>query len=221
MSKSGNKVKETKEERELAKIAGERYKVYKELYEPQIDRYISRVRMDEGDRSFAQAEARSSMADAYAQMERSAVSRMRPDQAFRSSGVFAPNSAMTTAQSFNDIDSQITDNHYRGLESVAKMGQGVATGAINTIGDIASNASEVAVHNAFQSEQRRQDNINGAMQLAGAGLAKYSSMPKKSPGLQIGQMPQHIPGNQTVTPVGQMVQPRRYFDWNGGGDIYG
>lgn len=221
MSKSGNKVKETKEERELAKIGAKRFEVYRELYAPQIDRYISKVRKDDNDRSYARAEAGSAMSSAYAQMERNAVAGANPQVAANRSAMFNPQFAMSQATQFNDIDATITDMHYRGLDSVAKMGQGIQASAVQGLTDVAADAHGDAVHNAFAAEQRRAQNIQGAMSLAGAGASIYGAMPAKSPGLEIGQMPQHIPGNPTVTPAGTSpFNSGDYFDFNAGG-IYG
>lgn len=178
MAKGSNTVKETEEERALAQIAAEKYRTFKDLYDPQIDNYIDKVRMDQNDYSFGRAEVGTALGLQQRQNEREAISRglnpNRSSMAFLDS-VAGPASAMNEASSFLNIDKEIDSIHYRGLESVAKLGQGISQGAQRGITDIAEQTSDMARHNAMQDFEYRSGNQRAIGKLAGWGADAYES----------------------------------------------
>lgn len=185
MGSKSPSVRETAEEKELAKIAGERWKFYQEQYSPKIDQFIEKARMTDEDYEYGRAEVMSGAGAAIAQQNQSLLSQrgFNPNSDASFSAMSALNNASNVSESVNNVDHQIDSLHYRGLDTVAKLGKGIQTSAINGLSEVANNAANRASNEALDRFNNRMANQHAAMSLAGAGASAYGGMGKPKTGM--------------------------------------
>lgn len=185
----GGGIKETREEQELARIAGEKWKHYQENYVPIENRYMQEVdKMDtEGAYDFARGASGSATAAAFADPKQ----RMHED--LTSAGV-NPNSGkykasmsrVADAQGLSSADSMSRstidqqDQFVQGVSNISALGRGQATAAQAGLTDVAGTAANKAASDAFSAWNSRSANVNAAGAVFGAGahaLSNRSSAP--------------------------------------------
>ncbi len=175
-----NKIEETADQKELARIASERWGAYQETFVPAENKFIDEMtdfdnpaRREQVTRS-ASAAVQDSASDAWedraASMTRSAIDP--------SSGAF--NSAITdhatnTAEIESDVVNRTTqalqDQKVQGMKNVVAVGNGQAAEAWQGMGDISSRSAAEATDSALRKE-KRQSSRHSALGTVAGGAAR-------------------------------------------------
>lgn len=181
-----NKPKETAEERELGRIAIERWNDYQSRFVPVEDQYIADVQKTEGDFDFARRSTNAGVQQSFDGAEdglRSALTSrgVTPDSGqFRKAmaGV-STDRATSVGTGLNEADLAVDTEHLRGLQSVVQIGQGQAMDALDGMGNVAANATRDSIDRANRSFENRQAGLHLAGTAAGIGTSTYMN---SSPG---------------------------------------
>lgn len=176
-SKSSNKIKETPEQKELAKIAAERYN-HAQTFKPYQDMYMARV--DKLNTTGAHDEAKGATSMAFNKSFGEAgdqVAQKVGQVADPSSGKFQ--TAMTglqtdrgtaTGDAMTKTDMTQYGRYAKGLQDVVAIGQKKATDAQVGLGDVAASSQQMAAmdaSNAAASRGRNSDLIGTVGGVAG------------------------------------------------------
>ena len=187
MGKGGdNKVKETAEQRELAKIAVERWQRYKQTYLPAEQIYFDKVDYLGSERAQQKVAgaAGANVETAFGRAIQGDVNRLTTmgtgvDPA---SGKFQDSMADHTeahgrarAMNVNESQQALQDSHIRGLQNIVAMGNNQSTQAIQGMGNIAQRSAAVARNDAQLGAFRDTSRQDTAGALAGAGYAAYTN----------------------------------------------
>lgn len=201
-----DRVEETPEERQLARIATERHQRYKELFRPVENEYIERVQgIDEGD-----ADQAAGMVSAGLEHEGAA----RGDevrQGLIETGAAPGSGRFNTAES--GVDQAVasgkglgigrsrrrTENRrLAGIESAISIGQGEDAEAMSTISDVARETQQESIEDARIAANNRGANAQAFGSAAGLGLSMYRGGPSAT------EQPQRFGG------VGRAVPKRQW-----------
>jgi hypothetical protein len=175
-SDKGLTPKDHPEERELAKIAKEQWEEYQSKYVPLENEWMESVaRYDdpaahERARGLALSEFRHANPNTFSDMQDS----IGAGSAYRGTGGFGDTlkTINNASQVANKASLGVTDRYARGMESVIGIGQGVATGGLQGLTDVA----ESAVQGRIDNLQNRYEWEQGKRASAGAfvgGVSRY------------------------------------------------
>lgn len=199
MSKNGgDKVKETPEERELAKIAGEKWGIWEEKVKPVQNWYMEEVRVTPDEYERAGRETSSSFAAQEGQAYGLATDAM-PVGRFgggldASLTDIAVGGAEATAGGQVRTGNDMQSLHYQGLENIIAMGEGQAIDAQHGLSDVAGLRASEAVSDARIGQSNRFANQGLVGAGIGAGLAVYNNMPSSPQGNSYSQVNSTDPG---------------------------
>jgi hypothetical protein len=159
-----NEVKETPEEKELAKIAGERWERYQDVFVPLENQYMAEVD-DMGTQQAMDEVTGQAVTNVMQGAEVPAVDPNRGQPGIGAALGRARAGAATKAAT------GLRGQHLQGMQGIVQMGQGQSASAMQGLGDVASQAASEAQGEAFRDFNRRQSWLNLGGQVAGAGMA--------------------------------------------------
>jgi hypothetical protein len=176
----GKEPSETAEERELGRIAVERWNDYQIRFKPIEDEYIQAVQRTPSDYSEARGAAVATTHQAFGQAENKLQGNMFAAGLDPSSGQFiramdgvSQDKGLSMGTGVNEAEQAVDNAHVQGLQSVVQMGQGQAFEAMDGMGEIAGMATDDAIQRANRSFQNRQAGLQLVGTIAGAGASHY------------------------------------------------
>lgn len=176
-----NEVKETVEQRELAKIAAEKWGKYQQIYVPMENEFMANVD-DMG--SEWQSDRAAGSANKSVQEEFGGLSDAVQKRSFEAgvnpnSGRFAAQtSEIAEAKADSGAQTEVgarvkqQDAHIEGLSNVVKLGQGQSVSAQQGLSDVASDSASQAASAAKNAYQRQTD-TNNMLGTAGGMATSY------------------------------------------------
>lgn len=180
MSSSDNKVKKTREEKELARIAGEKWDISQEHMAPLMDRYMAQTDRMLSDEASSYTRGRVNEQNQVNQLhQRNQLSEnIRVAGLDPSSGralmthnqgntVAAAAGGETTARA----EAEQSNQHTKGLQTITALGSGQSANAQAGMGQIASNAVNQANHDAVNTFNRSSANMQLLGTVAGAATS--------------------------------------------------
>ena len=183
-----NKVKETPEQKQAAKVAIERYRLSQNIEKPVEDWLIQRVGSIGSDKPYAEGVATADRAQAFAPAEAKMIEAQRTAGVNPSSGRFtvgtlghaarAEAGSRTSGVAGADIGNE--NRRIAGKEAVLGVGLGKASSADLGFQTEADRSARIATADARTAAYNRNAERYALGQLAGAGAYAYGSA---SPGL--------------------------------------
>ena len=176
----GNDVKQSPEERELGRIAIERWNDYQNRFVPVENEYIQSVQKTDSDFSEARGQTASAVQQAFAPAEIDLSNNLfaqgiTPDSGKGISAVQAlgRDRGLSMGTGLNETDVAVDNQHLQGLQNVVQMGQGQAADSLAGMGQVAADATRDSIDRANRSYQNRQAGLHLAGTVAGAGTQAY------------------------------------------------
>lgn len=174
-----NEIPETQAERDHAQVASERWNDYQTRFVPFENKYIEDVTADP---SIKQEVVSGRVNADLARQNNGAI----PVGAINRIGSvvasdFTPKMAAAGATAMSTAKGAVRDSQIQGLQSVVNIGSGQAAGAIEGMGEIASNASDLAQTNAESSFNRSSATQSAIMTGVGASAAATGEYLKSTP----------------------------------------
>lgn len=171
-----NEVKETSEQKALAKIAAERWNYAQQEFAPYQQKYMDKVEKINSQDQFNKVggEVNQSYAHEFGKATDNLQTQMTAAGVDPSSGKFQTglgdmtvNQGSATADGQNRADTTQSDRYVAGLENVVNMGQGKASSAEAGLGDVAALSGQKASRDAVAAFQNRQDNMDAVGTIGG------------------------------------------------------
>lgn len=171
-------VKETAEQRALADIMTERFAFYRDNYGAAEDEYFDSVSRykDPTVSDYAADLSSTAAVDTFSDILGGTQSQLTSAGVDPSSGAFqgairdvADAGGAVTASNVSRGRTAVNDQYVQGLTNIAAIGNGKATDAISSFGDIAQQSGERAADRAVDSHNNRSANVHTGAQIAGAG----------------------------------------------------
>lgn len=180
------KIKETPEQKELARIAVERWNKYKEMYLPVEQEYFDLVeKMDQkSTQKRAAGTAAVNVESAFADAIQNDVAMMTSQGSGvdPSSGKFqsavadhAERKGAARSENMSMTEQAVKDNYIKGLQSIVAMGNNQASEAISGMGEVAQRSSDVARSEAVSDFRKDQGDEAAVGMVAGAGYGAYTN----------------------------------------------
>ena len=187
MCGGGDKPKQTAEEKELGRIAVERWNDYQVRFKPIEDQYINDVQMTDSDFNQVRGSTATSVQQAFSGAETDLTNNLFASGVDPSSGAFidaldgvSQDRGLSLGTGINEAENAVDNAHVQGLQNVVAMGQGQATQAIDGMGQMAGNATNEAINRSNNSFQERSAGLQLAGTVAGAGTAMYMNSPSSA-----------------------------------------
>lgn len=171
----GGEIKETPEQKELARIATERWEYAQREFAPYQKMYMDKVEGINTDRAFKDVagKAQQGYTREFGRVGQEAQRTLAAGGVDPTSGKFSTamggldrDQATATADGVSRSQVTQSDRYVGGLENIVAMGQGKATSAQAGLGDVARASGQDAANAAFNSFNRRQE----VRDLVGTGL---------------------------------------------------
>lgn len=182
MSGGDNEVEQTPEERELGKIAIERWNDYQTRFVPVENEYIQAVQKTDSDFSEARGRTASAVQQAFAPAEGNLTDNLFAQGATPDSGRFmsayegmGQDRGLSLGTGLNETDMAVDNQHLAGLQNVVRMGQGQAAESLDGMGRVAADATMDSINRANRSFDNRQAGLHLAGTVAGAGTHAYTN----------------------------------------------
>lgn len=176
MCGGGDKPKQTPEEKELGRIAIERWNDYQTRFRPVEDEYIRSVQKTGADFDQARGQTAAGVQMAFGSAEDTLKDNLFANGLGPDDGNFlkaieglSDDRALSMGTGLNETDVAVDNQHLRGLQSVVEMGQGQAGTALNGMGNVAADATRDAIDRANRSFENRQAGLHMVGNVAGAG----------------------------------------------------
>lgn len=170
--------KQTPEERELGRIAIERWNDYQTRFRPVENEYIEAVQMNDTDFDQVRASTASSVQQGFNPAEIDLTNNlfakgmnMESSQFGGALDDFAIDRAVSLGTGLNEAELAVDTAHLKGLQNVVAMGQGQAMESINGLGHMAGDATRDAIDRSVRSYQDKQAGLQLVGQVAGAGMS--------------------------------------------------
>jgi len=180
MSKGGKTPKETAEERELGRIAVERWNDYQTRFKPIEDQFIEDVQMTDSDFNQVRGSTATSVQQNFSEVENSLKDNLFVKGVDPSSDAYidalddvSQDRALSLGTGVNEAEVAVDNAHLKGLQSVVAMGQGQATEALDGLGAIAGDATNEAINRSKKSFQNRSAGLQLVGTVAGGATAGY------------------------------------------------
>lgn len=159
-----NRIEETADQKEFARIASERWSNYKSTFVPAENKFIGEMldydnpaRMESATRA-ASAAVQDSAADVW-QERAGAMTRSAIDPG---SGTFqsaitdhAASTAAIETNVVNRTEQAVQDQRVQGMKNIVAMGNGQSAEALRGMGDIANRSASEAADSALRKDNRR------------------------------------------------------------------
>lgn len=187
-------IKETAEEREMAKIATEQWNDYQQRFLPLENRLFGEVRSTEGEYAQAAGYTNAATSQAFDGGEERARAGLFAGGSRPGSGKFADtmsglanDEALSGALNQVDTGQQVSNQEISGLQSLVGLGRGQTNSAQGLLASGASNAQSQAYQDARNALQNRMNVQAGIGTVAGVGAASlYGNDPEPSRGSGFG-----------------------------------
>lgn len=183
--------KQTPEERELGRIAIERWNDYQTRFRPVENDYIEDVRRTDSDYAQARGQATSAVQQAFDPMEDQLRSNLfytgvspESTQFLEAMSGMDEDRALSIGTGVNEAETAVSNQHVAGLQGVVAMGQGQSAEALGGMGQVAGDATTEAVNRAYRSFDNRQAGLHLAGTVAGAGANYAMNAPTPGPNVQ-------------------------------------
>lgn len=179
MKSGSNRIEETAEQKELARIASERWGHYQSVFVPAENKLIdemvnydkdSRVNAVQGS---AIADVQNASASAWGE-ERRALTSSGVDP---TSGAFksaiserAVNTARAESEVVNNATQGVQDQKVQGMKNVVAIGNGQAAEALQGFSAIANTSAQQAVDKAYRKQDRRASTHEAVGTVAGGAI---------------------------------------------------
>lgn len=167
---------QTAEERELGRIAIERWNDYQRRFVPVENEFIESVQKTDSDFEAARGSAAAGAQQAFAGAEDKLKNNLFANGLTPDSGRFqaamngiGEDRSLSMGTGLNETETAMEAQHLKGLQSVVQMGQGQAGEALDGMGNVAADATRESIDRANRSFQNRQAGLNLAGTVAGAG----------------------------------------------------
>ncbi|WP_018865143.1 hypothetical protein [Thioalkalivibrio sp. ARh3] len=171
-----NEMKATDEERELSRIAVDRWNDYQSRLAPFEDQYMRQVQMTPGDHQQARGQAAVATEQAFAPAREQAEQQMfdagvRPGSAAHTLGMGQLRQDQGHIQGVGVGEGHLGAQaaHMAGLQNIVNIGQGQAADAQAGLGQVAASSAADAQHRAGIAAQNRAGRQQLAGTLMGAG----------------------------------------------------
>lgn len=179
-----DKPKQTREERELGRIAVERWNDYQTRFVPVENEYIESVQQTGADFDDARGGATASVQQSFGAAEDDLrgnlfAAGLSPDSSQFTSAIegLGLDRALSLGTAANEAEVATQNRHLTGLQNVVQMGQGQAMNAIQGKGEIAGRATQDSIDRANRSFENRQAGLHLAGTVAGAGTQALATRP--------------------------------------------
>lgn len=184
-------VKETPEQKELARIAVERWEKYQQMYKPVEQQYFDHVdnlatpEASERAGGVAAVNVESAFADAIqtdiAQMTTEGTGVDPSSGKFQSAiADHTQRKGAARAENINRSMQAVDDAHIGGLQNIVAKGNNQAGEAIAGFGDVARRSSDEARSQAINDSNQSQSTAGAVGTLAGAGYGAYRNSSQES-----------------------------------------
>lgn len=179
-----DKPKQSAEERELGRIAVERWNDYQTRFVPVENEYIESVQQTDADYADARGGAAASVQQSFGAAEDDLrgnlfAAGLTPDSSQFTSAIegLGLDRALSLGTAANEAEVATDNRHLQGLQSVVQMGQGQAMNAIQGKGEVAATATRDSIDRANRSFDNRQAGLHLAGTVAGAGTHALANRP--------------------------------------------
>ena len=174
-----NEVKETGAEKELARIAYDKFTQYRSMYPDIENEFFTSVDKLNSSSAINRAadSATTNVNAAYSQAVDNGVKQMTSSGIDPSSGRFRQaisdmnrDKQVATFDNANRTQQTLQDNYLQGKSNIVRMGHGLETEALQGFGQIASASGQNAIDSAYRSHNRRAGNRSAIATGVGAGI---------------------------------------------------
>lgn len=179
-------IKETEDQKALAKIAADRFKRYQEIYKPVENQYMQEVQKfnepvrqtQASNKAVADTQSVFGKAIADEVNQRTAQSGANINSGAVQSAINtgATKEAIASADNVNRSQQATQDAYVGGLQSIVGMGNGQASEAIQGMGDIAAASNQKAMNAAVSSHNDR----SATRSAIGAGIGAATETYKRT-----------------------------------------
>lgn len=183
-----NEIKETAEEKALAKISAEQWNQYQERFRPFEDQWIADTKMDAGDQAKMAGQVNAGVGAAFDERQATAETANFNAGMDPSSGRFkaavsglSEQRGTATAKATTAASQAVDDQTYQGLQSAVAMGRGQSAEALRDMTSLASDATAAAIGDAQNAQNTRSSYASSAMTAVGMGLAGWKNRTPETP----------------------------------------
>ncbi|TQV82866.1 hypothetical protein [Aliikangiella coralliicola] len=185
-----NEVPETEEERELARVAGDKWNDYVGRYIPFENEFIQRIEVTNQDRDNLRGIATAGVNSAFGKARQNVVNQELQAGAKPGSGRFdgalervLKKQGRSLGYANTDVNNDMNEQQVRGLESAISIGRGKEADAFRGFGELAADAHSQAVSDAESASTRSLGNARAVGTLLGGATRLYNSdtKPEDSP----------------------------------------
>lgn len=169
-------IDDTEDQKEVARIAGERWDSYIETFVPAENEYINEMLNYDNPQRMEQMSgvAAAGTESAYTEAIMDETKRIKAGGVNPNSGAFneaidsyATDSAEARTNNTTRTQQAIQDQKVTGMKNVVAMGNGQATEAISGMNQIAADSADEAIDRATKDFSERQNNFEAAGRLTG------------------------------------------------------
>lgn len=189
MCGGGDKPEQSPEEKELGRIAIERWNDYQTRFVPVENEYIEAVQRTDSDFEDARGAAGSAVQQSFNRAEEDLSNNLFAAGLAPDSGAFidamegiGEDRALSLGTGINEAEQAVDNQHLQGLQTVVQMGQGQAADSLAGMGNVAADATRDSIERAERSFENRQAGLHLVGNVAGAGAAAYTN---HTPGLNM------------------------------------
>lgn len=172
-------VDETQQDKAAAEISTQKWKYYKETFQPIENQFMQKVDdlNTDGARNFATGAAASAVTSEFDNVRSNAAEGLRSAGINPNSGAYkstmddigdkeASLSSDAKVRALNTVE----DNYVQGLSNVSAIGRGQSTQTQYGLHDLAIGAQQNATQGAYDDFNKQSANLNAAGSLAGAAI---------------------------------------------------
>lgn len=168
--------KESAEERELGRIAIEKWNDYQVRFKPIEDQFIQDVQRTDSDYTEARGNANAAVQQAFGQAEGNLADNIFMNGLDPSSGAFqktmdgiSADRGLSMGTAVNEAEMGVDNQHVKGLQNVVAIGQGQSAEAMQGMGNLAGQATNDAINRANNSFNNRAAGLQAVGTVAGMG----------------------------------------------------
>lgn len=188
MSKGGNEIKEDPWTREFAKVADEKWALYKNEYEPLAKEYMNEIDAinTEGRRDFVEGAAMSGTSKAFGEAANSLERNITSTGTNPNSGKYKTRmgslrdlQGASGAETATRADMQLQDDFVTGLSNISALGRGESTKSQVGLSDISQLSARKAEEDAVDAWNNKSENAQAiGFGLGAAGTLYGNSLAK-------------------------------------------
>ena len=183
LMKGSTEVKETSEEKEIAKISREQWNEYQTRFRPFEDEWIKNTEMDAGDHAKMTGQVNTAVGSEFDKEQAVGEKQMFKAGMDPSSGVYKAmvsgvnvDRGAATGKSKSISSQAVDDQTYQGLQQAISLGRGQAVTAGRDMTSLAYDATGKAISDTINKNDTTQAWVSSGMSAAGMGLAGWNNM---------------------------------------------